>query len=371
MKHATLAATTRGQSAWPRISTIEPARAGLLQRKCACDESPGKDEECSECRLTSSGLQRFAASRGGPAMAPPIVQEVLRSPGQPLAREARAFMEPRFGHDFSQVKVHTDAKASASAQAVNALAYTVGSHVVFAGARYQPSTIEGRRLLAHELTHVVQQASATTSERLDRQTIDGAESDEAEDQASAAEIIIMGDLSTAADSLTDPDAEDDSTTDDDGPAPVQTTPPASTSSCPVTARFLMLQAGAAKANCQKPQGTFGPTPVLAAFNLAMPQGSAAAGQKIDEQFTPLEDPNGLASLLKPQSTVTDNHGRFDDCYMIASTKPDQFRLKVEQNHLLNGSIISKNQIVYTDQNIRFCHFERLPGKCEFGARCKL
>ncbi|MGB9632210.1 MAG: DUF4157 domain-containing protein [Chloroflexaceae bacterium] len=88
---------------------------------------------------------------------PPIVHEVLRSPGQPLDAETRAFMEPRFGHDFSRVRVHTDARAAESARAVNALAYTVGRDVVFGAGQYAPGASAGRRLLAHELAHVVQQ----------------------------------------------------------------------------------------------------------------------------------------------------------------------------------------------------------------------
>ena len=87
---------------------------------------------------------------------PPIVQEVLSSSGQPLDTETRSFMEPRFGHDFSKVRVHTDERAVESAQAVNALAYTVGQDVVFGEGQYEPETSEGKRLLAHELTHVVQ-----------------------------------------------------------------------------------------------------------------------------------------------------------------------------------------------------------------------
>jgi hypothetical protein len=89
---------------------------------------------------------------------PPIVHDVLRSSGQPLDAATRAFMEPRFGHDFGQVRVHTDAKAVESARAVKALAYTVEKDVVFGAGQYEPETNEGRRLLAHELTHVVQQA---------------------------------------------------------------------------------------------------------------------------------------------------------------------------------------------------------------------
>src|SRR6185436_20456330 len=71
-------------------------------------------------------------------------------------------MEPRMGHDFSRVRVHTDARAAESASAVNAVAYTVGRDIVFAGGSYAPHTTEGRSLLAHELAHVAQNAGATT-----------------------------------------------------------------------------------------------------------------------------------------------------------------------------------------------------------------
>jgi hypothetical protein len=94
---------------------------------------------------------------------PPIVHEVLRSPGQPLDAGTRAFMEPRFGHNFSQVRVHTDLKAEASAQAINAQAYTLGRDMVFGPGRYAPGIAAGRRLLAHELTHVVQQTGVASS----------------------------------------------------------------------------------------------------------------------------------------------------------------------------------------------------------------
>lgn len=90
---------------------------------------------------------------------PPIVQEVLRSPSQPLDSDTRAFMDSRFGYDFSQVRVHTDAKAAESAQAVNALAYTVNQDLVFGSGHYAPNTFDGQRLIAHELAHVVQQHS--------------------------------------------------------------------------------------------------------------------------------------------------------------------------------------------------------------------
>jgi len=93
------------------------------------------------------------------ALAPPIVGQVLQSPGQPLDADSRSFMESRFGYGFGQVRVHTDPAAAASAQAVHALAYTVGPHVVFASGQYQPGISRGRVLLAHELAHTIQQAS--------------------------------------------------------------------------------------------------------------------------------------------------------------------------------------------------------------------
>ena len=78
-------------------------------------------------------------------------------------------MEPRFGHDFSAVRVHTDASAADSAKAVNALAYAAGQHVVFGSNRYSPGTSEGKRLLAHELAHVVQQGTPADDRRIYRQ----------------------------------------------------------------------------------------------------------------------------------------------------------------------------------------------------------
>jgi hypothetical protein len=179
-----------------------------VQRKCACGGTTGPSGECEGCRRKRPGtlLQRRADGTE-PDELPPIVHEVLRSPGQPLDAAARAFMEPRFGYDFSrvpaqggsllcklsigapdtayeheaeraastvmhaqversqslspqdfsQVRVHTDARAAQSALAISALAYTVGRDIVFAEGQYAPGTGSGRRLLAHELTHVIQQ----------------------------------------------------------------------------------------------------------------------------------------------------------------------------------------------------------------------
>jgi len=104
-------------------------------------------------------LSRYSSStsvQSSPEV-PPVVDEVLASPGQPLDPGTRAFMEPRFGRDFSKVRVHSGSTAERSARAVNALAYTVGERIVFAEPRYSPQTSEGKRLLAHELTHTIQQ----------------------------------------------------------------------------------------------------------------------------------------------------------------------------------------------------------------------
>jgi hypothetical protein len=150
-------AQTQVKSAVAPKPSLIPVQTGLLQRKCACGGSPGVDGECEECRNKRLTLQRRAANKAEPSPVPPIVHEVLSSPGRPLDAATRAFMEPRFGHDFGQVRVHTDARAAESARAVNALAYTVGRDVVFGTGQYEQGTIEGRRLLAHELTHVVQQ----------------------------------------------------------------------------------------------------------------------------------------------------------------------------------------------------------------------
>jgi LAS superfamily LD-carboxypeptidase LdcB len=92
-----------------------------------------------------------------PHTVPPIVHEVLRAPGQPLDLKTCNLLESRFGHNFDQVRVHTDAKASESAETVNAYAYTVGQDIVFRAGQYAPSTTTGMQLLAHEVAHVLQQ----------------------------------------------------------------------------------------------------------------------------------------------------------------------------------------------------------------------
>ena len=127
-----------------------------LQRKCACGGPGGVDGQCEECKMAGT-LQRRAADLATPSTVPPIVHEVLRSPGEPLDSDTREFFESRFGHDFGQVRVHTGDLSARSASAVSARAYTVGRDVVFGKGQYQPATSSGRKLLSHELAHVIQQ----------------------------------------------------------------------------------------------------------------------------------------------------------------------------------------------------------------------
>jgi peptidoglycan/xylan/chitin deacetylase (PgdA/CDA1 family) len=98
----------------------------------------------------------------GAAVAPPLVETVLRTAGQPLDAVSRRTMESRFGHDFGNVKLHTGAQEAQSARAVGASAYTVGSHIVV-GERFVGGSAQGQRLLAHELVHVIQQEGAVPS----------------------------------------------------------------------------------------------------------------------------------------------------------------------------------------------------------------
>lgn len=183
----------------PPATSVAPTRSNFLQRKCACGGTPGPTGECEECskkkrfRLqtklkisepgdvyeqeadlvadqvmepTHSGvsdapprIQHFSGqSNGRMVSAPASVDQALASPGRPLEPALRRDMEQRFGHDFSSVRVHSDAAAAESARQVNAQAYTVGHKILFAAGRFAPATLAGYRLLAHELTHVIQQA---------------------------------------------------------------------------------------------------------------------------------------------------------------------------------------------------------------------
>jgi uncharacterized protein DUF4157 len=138
------------------VMALASSAAPGIQRTCACGGS------CDDCKKKShdehAKVQMKAAGPMNTGVdAPPIVHEVLHSPGQPLDATTRGFMEPRFGHDFSGVKVHTDERAAESAKAVGARAYTVGHDVVFGAGEYSPASLAGRQLMAHELAHTIQQ----------------------------------------------------------------------------------------------------------------------------------------------------------------------------------------------------------------------
>lgn len=118
------------------------------------------DYQAGECRLAQNQIP--ASNKTTPIDVSKSVNEALHSNGQALDPSTRTLMESRFGHDFSQVRVHSDAKAAASARAVNASAYTVGQDIIFGTNQYRPSRSTGRKLLAHELVHVVQQRCTPT-----------------------------------------------------------------------------------------------------------------------------------------------------------------------------------------------------------------
>lgn len=183
----------------PPVSNL--SRPGLLlQRKCACGGSAsssltGECENCKKTRLqkklsigasndpleqeadrvaaqvmaapantaispTPPNIQRFTGQTNAGAMtAPPSVERVLAGSGRPLDQALQQDMGRRFGYDFSQVRVHTGSAAEQSAQDVDAQAYTVGQNIVFDAGQYMPGTQQGKHLIAHELTHVVQQSA--------------------------------------------------------------------------------------------------------------------------------------------------------------------------------------------------------------------
>jgi hypothetical protein len=206
----------------------------MLQRSCACGNHTVTGAECTECRKSKTGLSRNDSpllSRGSlmqtkldvgttddplereadrvadqlsatPSNAAPVpirlstgsssaaagtapesVDRALAGTGEPLNRPLRQDMEQRFGHDFSRVRVHTDATAARSARDVNAHAYTVGREIVFGAGRFAPGTSRGRNLIGHELTHVLQQSNLAP--RIQRQSVGDLRLSEANDAVEA------------------------------------------------------------------------------------------------------------------------------------------------------------------------------------------
>lgn len=178
------------------LSTLPPAAARNLQRKCACGGTAGPQGECEDCKAKRlARASRNSAGESRDDAVPSIVNDVLRSPGQPLDATSLAFMEERFAHDFSDVRIHHDAQAAESALAVEARAYTVGNDIVFGAGEHSPTTESGRHLLAHELAHTVQQQSAPVSSEMDA-------SASAERDADRAADAVMNDQTVAVKSGT-------------------------------------------------------------------------------------------------------------------------------------------------------------------------
>ena len=129
-----------------------------VQREYPCG---GSCDDCEKKRQMQSLQMKGDGASSGHTGAPVSVNEVLRSPGQPLDAATRAFMEPRFGMDFSHIRTHSDRAAAESARQVNARAYTVGNQVVFGDRQFSTGDEDRSRLLAHELVHTVQQPSSS------------------------------------------------------------------------------------------------------------------------------------------------------------------------------------------------------------------
>lgn len=163
----------------------------MLRRKCSCGTHTAGGATCDACKKEK--LQRKAATGAKIDAVPPSVHAVLATPGSPLVPAVRAPMERGFGHDFSHVRVHNDASAAHSAAAVDAAAYTVGSHVVFGAGSYAPGTRAGRHLIAHELAHVVQQGAGGLMRKSLASLMIGSHDDPAErDADQSADRVVAG-----------------------------------------------------------------------------------------------------------------------------------------------------------------------------------
>ena len=195
------AAPLQALAAKPRPLSNSTHAGLLLQRKCACGAPTASlTGECAECKsgkrlqtklaigASNDALEQEAdrvadqvlAAQANPAVshaapkiqrdsqaadaatqdAPASVDRALASSGRPLDAPLRHDMEQRFGHDFSRVRIHADSAAEQSAREIKANAYTVGRDIAFGAGQFAPETQEGRRLIAHELTHVVQQSGS-------------------------------------------------------------------------------------------------------------------------------------------------------------------------------------------------------------------
>lgn len=169
----------------------QTARQGGMSpaRNCACGRHTIVGARCPNCGRSASLVQRQGDGAAAPPVLPDPAQDVLQAPGKPLDAAVRRFMEPRFGRDFSTVRVHTDDQAAAAAGSLNAAAYTAGDRIVFGRDRYAPQRPGGLHLLAHELSHVAQQHAATG---LQRQPLDHGSETALEREADRAADAALG-----------------------------------------------------------------------------------------------------------------------------------------------------------------------------------
>jgi len=144
-----------GQGMDSRTQISGLASGSSIQRRCTgCQQKPEEGNR----------LQAKASPGHAPAITPSVASGIqsLKGSGQPLPASSRGYFEPRFGHDFSRVRIHVDNRAASMADSIGARAFTLGQNVVFGDGQYQPDSREGRRLIAHELAHTVQQDNGST-----------------------------------------------------------------------------------------------------------------------------------------------------------------------------------------------------------------
>ena len=144
--------------------------SSLIQRQSTEIKRKKKTEEFFQTKRTTGGNSEVFSDIDSSINS-------LKGSGQPLSQKTRSYFEPRFGHDFSDVRVHSDAHAAQSAAAINARAYTLGRNIVFGAGQYQPDVKQGQRLLAHELTHVIQQSGRLNMLQLLRWSNNGVDFD--------------------------------------------------------------------------------------------------------------------------------------------------------------------------------------------------
>jgi hypothetical protein len=153
---------------------------------------PSIQKKCSHCEQEER-LQKKSDSNGGGMNVPSSVHEVIGSSGQSLDAGTRNFMESRFGYDFTNVQIHNDSLAHQSSSDIQAKAYTHANHIAFASGQYQPQTNSGRELLAHELTHVIQQ-QGTSPALVSREVDDSSVCSNKVDTAALPEPLIFIEL---------------------------------------------------------------------------------------------------------------------------------------------------------------------------------